>query len=67
MNNIHEVNIAGRNMKVEFGKLGMLSNASILMSYGDTVILTNANASENPREGIDFFLYLLSMKKDCIL
>lgn len=55
MNNIHEVNIAGRNMKVEFGKLGMLSNASILMSYGDTVILTNANASENPREGIDFF------------
>ena len=55
MNNVHEVNIAGRNMKVEFGKLGMLSNASILMSYGDTVILTNANASENPREGIDFF------------
>ncbi len=42
-------------MKVEFGKLGMLSDAAILMSYGDTVILTNVNASEKPREGIDFF------------
>ena len=42
-------------MKVEFGKIGMLSNAAIFMSYGDTVILTNVNASEKPREGIDFF------------
>ena len=42
-------------MKVEFGKIGMLSNAAIFMSYGDTVILTNVNASEQPREGIDFF------------
>jgi len=47
--------IAGREMKVEFGKIGMLSNAAIFMSYGDTVILTNVNASEKPRDGIDFF------------
>ena len=47
--------IAGREMKVEFGRIGMLSNAAIFMSYGDTVILTNVNASEGPREGIDFF------------
>jgi polyribonucleotide nucleotidyltransferase len=55
MNHFHETTVAGRKMKVEFGKLGMLSDTAILMSYGDTVILTNANASESPREGIDFF------------
>ncbi len=55
MNNILKTNIAGRELKVEFGKVGMLSNAAIFMSYGDTVILTNVNASEKPREGIDFF------------
>ncbi|MPQ42421.1 polyribonucleotide nucleotidyltransferase [Clostridium tarantellae] len=55
MNHIHETSIAGRTMKVEMGKIGMLSDAAIFMSYGDTVILTNVNASEKPREGIDFF------------
>ena len=55
MTNVLEKNIAGRTMKVEFGRVGMLSNAAIFMSYGDTVILTNVNASEKPREGIDFF------------
>lgn len=55
MNNVHETIVAGRKLKVEFGKIGMLSDAATLMSYGDTVILTNANISEKPREGVDFF------------
>lgn len=55
MKNELKTNIAGREMKVEFGRIGMLSNAAIFMSYGDTVILTNVNASEEPRQGIDFF------------
>ena len=55
MNKVLSKTIADREMKVEFGKIGMLSNAAIFMSYGDTVILTNVNASEQPREGIDFF------------
>ena len=55
MKNELKANIAGRDMKVEFGKIGMLSNAAIFMSYGDTVILTNVNASDEPRQGIDFF------------
>lgn len=55
MSNVLSTIIAGREMKVEFGKIGMLSNAAIFMSYGDTVILTNVNASEKPRDGIDFF------------
>lgn len=55
MNKIHETSIAGRSFKVESGRVGMLSDTAIFMSYGDTVILTNVNASEKPREGIDFF------------
>ena len=46
MNHILETEIAGRKMKVEFGKIGMLSNAATLVSYGDTVIMVNANASD---------------------
>ncbi|WP_297518829.1 polyribonucleotide nucleotidyltransferase [uncultured Clostridium sp.] len=55
MINTNEIQLAGRTLKVEFGRIGMLSNAAIFISYGDTVILTNANASEKPRAGIDFF------------
>ena len=55
MNHILETEIAGRKMKVEFGKIGMLSNAATMVSYGDTVIMVKANASEEPRDGIDFF------------
>ena len=55
MNNVLTTEIAGRKLKVEFGKVGMLSNAATFTSYGDTVILTNVNASEQPRMGIDFF------------
>ena len=55
MSHIIETTVAGRNLKVEYGKIGMLSNCAIFLSYGETVIMVNANASEKPREGIDFF------------
>ena len=55
MNHIIETTVAGRTLKVEYGKVGMLSDCAILVSYGETVVLVNANASEKPREGIDFF------------
>ena len=55
MSNVLSTEFAGRELKVEFGKTGMLSNAATFTSYGDTVIMTNVNASEEPREGIDFF------------
>ncbi|MGL5380969.1 polyribonucleotide nucleotidyltransferase [Clostridium sp.] len=55
MNNVIQTTIAGRELKVEFGKVGMLSNVAAFVSYGDTVIMTNVNASEKPRDGIDFF------------
>lgn len=55
MNHVLETTVAGRVMKIEYGKTGMLSNAAVFVSYGDTVVMVNANASEKPREGIDFF------------
>ncbi|HSP47882.1 MAG TPA: polyribonucleotide nucleotidyltransferase [Clostridiaceae bacterium] len=50
-----EIMVAGRSLGVEFGNIGMLSDTAIFMNYGDTVILVNVNASEKPREGVDFF------------
>ncbi len=55
MINTIDTTIAGRQMKVEFGRVGALSDCAIFMNYGDTVILVNVNASEKPRSGIDFF------------
>ncbi|WP_291584269.1 polyribonucleotide nucleotidyltransferase [Clostridium sp. UBA6640] len=55
MINTLETTVAGRTMKVECGKVGMLSNCALFMNYGDTVVLVNVNASETPRDGIDFF------------
>lgn len=55
MSTVLETTVAGRRLKLEYGKVGMLSNCALLVSYGDTVVLTNVNASAKPREGIDFF------------
>ncbi len=55
MSHILETTAFGRTLKVEYGKVGALSNCAIFMSYGDTVVLVNVNGSDNPREGIDFF------------
>ncbi|EDK33479.1 polyribonucleotide nucleotidyltransferase [Clostridium kluyveri] len=55
MNEVIQTTVAGRTLKVDCEKVGMLSNCGMLISYGDTVVLINANASDKPREGIDFF------------
>jgi len=47
--------LAGRNLTIETGKLAQLANGSALVRYGDTVVLSTATASTAPREGIDFF------------
>jgi len=47
--------LAGRTLTIETGKLAQLANGSVLVRYGDTVVLVTATASEKPREGIDFF------------
>ena len=47
--------LAGRTLTVEIGKVAAQANGAALMRYGDTVVLSTATASDKPREGIDFF------------
>jgi len=50
-----EMELAGRTLRVDVGRVGAQANGAVLMHYGDTVVLSTATASEKPREGIDFF------------
>jgi len=52
---VFETEIAGRTLKVETGRMALLANAAVLVTYGDTVVLSTATASKSPREGIDYF------------
>jgi len=47
--------LAGRTLTVDIGRVAGQANGAALMHYGDTVVLSTATASEKPREGIDFF------------
>lgn len=47
--------LAGRKLEVSIGKVAEQASGSCLVTYGDTVVLTTATASKEPREGIDFF------------
>ena len=51
----YEMELAGRTLKVDIGRVGKQANGCAFMHYGDTVVLSTATASEKPREGIDFF------------
>ena len=51
----YETELAGRKLVIETGKMAGLSNGSVLVRYGDTVVMVNVTASKEPREGIDFF------------
>ena len=55
MSKIYETEVAGRKLSLEFGKVAGLANGSVLVRYGDTVVVTAATASDKPRDGIDFF------------
>lgn len=50
-----EMQLAGRTLSFEVGKVANLCNGSCLVRYGDTVVLTTAVASRSAKEGIDFF------------
>ena len=50
-----EMELAGRTLRVDVGRVAAQANGAAFMHYGDTVVLSTATASEKPREGIDFF------------
>ena len=47
--------LAGRTLTVDVGRVAKQANGAAFMHYGDTTVLSTATASEKPREGIDFF------------
>ena len=47
--------IGGRTLSVDVGRVAAQANGAAFMHYGDTTVLSTATASEKPREGIDFF------------
>ncbi len=47
--------LAGRTLTVDVGRVAAQANGAAFMHYGDTVVLCTATASDKPREGIDFF------------
>ncbi len=55
MQNSFSMELAGRTLTIETGKLAQFANGSCMVRYGDTVVMSSATASTQPRDGIDFF------------
>jgi len=51
----YTMELAGRPLKLEVGKLAELANAAVLVTYGETTVLVTATASPRPKDGIDYF------------
>ncbi|MCX4302446.1 MAG: polyribonucleotide nucleotidyltransferase [Clostridia bacterium] len=51
----YSMELAGRPLVLETGKMAGLANGSVLVKYGETTVLVNATASKEPKDGIDFF------------
>ena len=49
------MDVGGRTLTIEQGKMAKQANGAVLVRYGDTVVLVTATASKEPREGVDFF------------
>ncbi len=55
MGRSYTMEVAGRPLTFEVGRVAKQANGSVLVHYGDTVVLVTATMSKEPREGIDFF------------
>ncbi len=52
---VFELELGGRTLSIETGRIAQLADAAVLVRYGDTVVLVTACASAQPKQGIDFF------------
>ena len=51
----YEMELAGRPLKLEVGKYAELTNAAVMVTYGETTVLVTVCASARPKDGIDYF------------
>lgn len=63
MKEIFEVEVAGKVMQFETGRMAKQANASVVARMGDTMVLLTSVISENPREGLDFFPLLVDYEE----
>ncbi|WP_434796791.1 polyribonucleotide nucleotidyltransferase [Terrisporobacter vanillatitrophus] len=52
---IFTMDLAGRELSVEIGKISQLASGSAILRYGETMVMVNCSKSAQPREGVDFF------------
>jgi polyribonucleotide nucleotidyltransferase len=50
-----QMEVAGRTLRLESGRLALLADGAVLASYGETVLLATVVGAKEPREGVDFF------------
>ncbi|MCD7902817.1 MAG: polyribonucleotide nucleotidyltransferase, partial [Oscillospiraceae bacterium] len=51
----YEIDFCGRPLKMQIGKMAELTNAAVLVQYGETTVLVTCTASARPKDGIDYF------------
>ena len=51
----YSIELGGKTLTVDIGRVAAQANGAVLMKYGETTVLSTATASEKPRDGIDFF------------
>ena len=59
----YSMELAGRTLTVDINRVGKQANGCAFMHYGDTTVLSTATASEKPRDGIDFFFFIVEFEE----
>ena len=59
-----EVDLGGRRLLLETGRMAKQANGSCVVRFGDTVVLATACANKEPREGVDFFPLTVDYKEN---
>ncbi|MGD0152222.1 MAG: polyribonucleotide nucleotidyltransferase [Thermacetogeniaceae bacterium] len=60
---VFRTTLGGRSLVAEIGKVAKQANGSVMLRYGDTVVLVTATVSKEPRQGIDFFPLLVDYEE----
>jgi polyribonucleotide nucleotidyltransferase len=58
-----EVEVRGKKLTLETGKLARQADGAVVARYGDTVVLATAVADKNPKEGLDFFPFTVDYQE----
>ena len=51
----YSMELAGRTLTVDIGRVAAQANGAVFIKYGDTTVLSTATAADKPRDGVDFF------------